>query len=130
MKKINIIKTEPHKCYWINQKDEPCSWNSILPEKNFCKRHGIYEGIYTKEDIEKLGKCSGCKNRFMPDSEIKKAKIKLIAHLMSLVSFNLLILKFRGAHNEIPFEVHYQASWSCNPCPATHRISAKLSQLE
>ena len=70
MKNKDEDKILPHKCYWINQKDEPCPWNSLSPEKNFCKRHSMHEGVFTKEDIEKLSKCSGCKNRFLPDPEL------------------------------------------------------------
>lgn len=57
-------KIHEHKCYWLNQKGGPCPWNSTLPENNYCKRHSIYEGVYTKEDIPSLIKCSGCKNLF------------------------------------------------------------------
>lgn len=70
MKNKDEDKIPIHKCYWINQKDEPCPWNSLSPEKNFCKRHSMHEGVFTKEDIKKLSKCSGCKNRFLPDPEL------------------------------------------------------------
>ena len=32
--------------YWVNQKGEPCPWNSLSAEKNYCKRHSIYEDIF------------------------------------------------------------------------------------
>lgn len=63
------IKLLNHKCYWINQKQEPCPWNSLSADKNYCKRHSIYEGIYTKEDIPVLVKCSGCKNLFKKEND-------------------------------------------------------------
>ena len=58
-----------HSCYWLNQKGEPCPWNSISPDKNYCKRHSIYEEEFTPEDIKLLLKCSGCKNYFKQESE-------------------------------------------------------------
>lgn len=58
-----------HSCYWLNQKGEPCPWNSISPEKNYCKRHSIYEDIFNPSDIKLLAKCSGCKNYFKPEEE-------------------------------------------------------------
>ena len=56
-----------HLCYWLNQKGVPCPWNSVSPDKNYCKRHSIYEGIFTPSDIKSLVKCSGCKNYWKPD---------------------------------------------------------------
>lgn len=50
-------------CIWLNQKGGPCPWQS-LPKMDYCKRHSIYQGIFTKEDIPHLKKCSGCKNMF------------------------------------------------------------------
>ena len=60
-----------HKCYWLNQKGEPCPWNALAYDKDYCKRHSVYEGVYKKEDIPSLIKCSGCKNMFKPNEEIK-----------------------------------------------------------
>ena len=42
----NIVSLSEHKCYWVNQKGEPCPWNSLSAEKNYCKRHSIYEDIF------------------------------------------------------------------------------------
>lgn len=50
-------------CIWLNQKGGPCPWQS-LPNMDYCKRHSIYQGVFTKEDIPHLKKCSGCKNMF------------------------------------------------------------------
>jgi hypothetical protein len=66
------METKNHKCHWLNQKGNPCPWNSIDPEKSYCKRHSIYEGIYTKDDIPLLIKCSGCKNMFKNEDEYKQ----------------------------------------------------------
>lgn len=66
---IKNISVEIHKCFWINQKGEPCPWNSISSEKDYCKRHSIYEGKYTKDDIQLLIKCSGCKNMFKKEND-------------------------------------------------------------
>lgn len=52
-------------CCWLNQKGNPCSW-SALPNEEFCKRHIIYKGKFTKEEIHTLKKCSSCKNMFKP----------------------------------------------------------------
>jgi hypothetical protein len=74
-KNIIIIEKDEikeHKCNWLNQKGDPCPWNSVLPENDYCKRHSIYEGIYKKEDISSLIKCSGCKNLFKPNTEQKQ----------------------------------------------------------
>ena len=62
------------KCQWLNQKGEPCSWKSLSIDKLYCKAHSIYEGIYIKEDIPNLKKCSGCKNLFLPEGEYKNCK--------------------------------------------------------
>lgn len=59
-----------HSCYWLNQKGEPCPWNSVSPEKNYCKRHSIYENIFNPSDIKLLLKCSGCRNYFKPEQDI------------------------------------------------------------
>ena len=56
---------EQDKCGWVNQKGALCSWRH-LKNKLYCKRHGIYEGVYTPNDIHSLTRCSGCKNLFMP----------------------------------------------------------------
>lgn len=66
--KNNNTEIKPHSCYWLNQKGEPCPWNSISPDKNYCKRHSIYEGIFEPADIKSLTKCSGCKNYWKPKS--------------------------------------------------------------
>lgn len=58
-----------HSCYWLNQKGEPCPWNSVSPDKNYCKRHSIYENIFNPSDIKSLAKCSGCKNYFKPEQD-------------------------------------------------------------
>ena len=58
-----------HLCYWLNQKGDPCPWNSISPDKNYCKHHSIYEEEFTPEDIKLLLKCSGCKNYYKPEPE-------------------------------------------------------------
>jgi hypothetical protein len=68
----NIAMVEEHKCYWVNQKGDPCPWKSVSVEQDFCKRHSIYEGIFKKEDIPSLIKCSGCKNMFKKDGEHKQ----------------------------------------------------------
>ena len=65
-------KKQIHKCEWVNQKGEPCSWKSIIPERPYCEEHSEYEGIYTKEDIPNLNRCTGCKNLFKIDPEINK----------------------------------------------------------
>ena len=66
------MEIKQHKCFWLNQHGEKCPWNSLEPEKNYCKRHSIYEDIYSKEDITKLVKCSGCKNLYLPTNEYKQ----------------------------------------------------------
>lgn len=68
----NIVSLSEHKCYWVNQKGEPCPWNSLSAEKNYCKRHSIYEDIFNKDDISSLSKCSGCKNMFKNDADSKQ----------------------------------------------------------
>ena len=76
--RIDIIKlvnkSQTHKCYCLNQKNEPCPWNSVSDDSLFCKRHSIYEGVFTKEDIPKLSRCSGCKNFIKEnlDTELKQ----------------------------------------------------------
>lgn len=79
-KEINNKKTIiQHPCKWLNQKGEPCPWNSIASDKNYCKRHSIYEDIFIPSDIKSLLKCSGCKNYFKPEKESKnKTCIKCI----------------------------------------------------
>ena len=68
-----------NKCIWFNKKQEPCPWNST-DNSIFCKRHAVYEGIYSQVDIINgcLIFCSGCRNLFKPDeqkeSEGKKQK--------------------------------------------------------
>ena len=72
MKTTNTSTTDKHKCFWINQKGEPCPWNSLTSEKDYCKRHSIYEGVFKKEDIPSLIKCSGCKNMFKKEDDYKQ----------------------------------------------------------
>jgi len=66
--KIKIIEdTEAipiHKCEWVTKKGEPCPWKSVEQDKPYCSEHSKYEGIYTKEDIPNLTRCSSCKNLF------------------------------------------------------------------
>jgi len=71
-KNTNVIEQLEHKCYWINKKGDPCPWNSLSADKNYCKRHSIYEGVYNKDDIATLCKCSGCKNMFKKDGDYKQ----------------------------------------------------------
>ena len=71
--KIKIIedtKEKPavHKCEWVNQKGGPCIYNSIEQDKQYCKEHSKYEGIYTKDNIPSLTRCSGCRNLFKPEN--------------------------------------------------------------
>jgi hypothetical protein len=54
------------KCSWINQKGEPCPFNSI-GETKFCKHHNKYNG----QNLNKSIKCSTCKNMFQPESNEK-----------------------------------------------------------
>jgi hypothetical protein len=68
---LNIIKNKEHKCEWINQKNEPCPWKSVSPDKLYCDAHSIYEGKYTKDDIPNMKRCTCCKNLWIPD-EINK----------------------------------------------------------
>lgn len=58
------------KCSWINQKGNPCPWNTNLTT-NYCKRHSKYHGIFEPSDIPNLKKCSGCKNLFKSESAEK-----------------------------------------------------------
>lgn len=58
------------KCNWLNQKGEPCPWNSLGEDLLYCKRHSKYEGVYTKDDIKKLKKCSSCRNMFKGENKI------------------------------------------------------------
>lgn len=51
------------KCKWVNKRGGPCPWAS-LQDKNYCKRHSVYEGVYKPEDIPSLDKCPGCKNLY------------------------------------------------------------------
>lgn len=53
-------------CIWLNQKKEPCPWQRMSENCDFCKRHSKYNGIYTKDDIPNLTWCSGCPNVFRP----------------------------------------------------------------
>lgn len=64
---LNIIKNKEHKCEWINQKNEPCPWKSVSPDKLYCDAHSIYEGKYTKDDIPNMKRCTCCKNLWIPD---------------------------------------------------------------
>ena len=74
---IKIAKTtDTKKCIWLNQKKQPCPWQTMSPSCDFCKRHSIYDGIYTKDDIQNLMFCSGCKNLFKNDDENTKICIK------------------------------------------------------
>ena len=57
------------KCCWLNQKKQPCPWQIVSKDSDFCKRHSVYEGIYTKDDIPNLIFCSGCKNMFKQKNE-------------------------------------------------------------
>jgi hypothetical protein len=59
-----LARQEIHLCFMVNQKKEPCSWRALSKDRLYCKRHSIYEDIYTKEDIIDLQFCSGCKNPF------------------------------------------------------------------
>jgi len=59
-----LARQEVHMCYMINQKRESCSWRALSNDKLYCKRHSIYEDVYTKDDIINLQFCSGCKNPF------------------------------------------------------------------
>lgn len=61
-----LARQEVHMCYMVNQKKEPCSWRALSNDKLYCKRHSIYENVYTKEDIVNLQFCSGCRNPFDP----------------------------------------------------------------
>jgi len=70
--KSKKVLKEVHKCEWVNQKGNPCSWKSITPERPYCEEHSEYEGIYTKADIPNLSRCSGCKNLFKIDPETNK----------------------------------------------------------
>lgn len=64
---------EQNKCIWLNQKKQPCPWQAISTKCCFCKRHSIYDGIYTADDIPTLSFCAGCKNLFKPlTNEIKQ----------------------------------------------------------
>lgn len=65
-------QTKEHKCFWLNKKGKPCPWNSLSSEKNYCKRHSIYEEKYTPNDIPFLTNCSGCKNMFKDEPEFKQ----------------------------------------------------------
>lgn len=53
-------------CIWLNQKREPCPWQRMSDNCDFCKRHSKYDGIYTKDDIPNLIWCSGCPDVFPP----------------------------------------------------------------
>ena len=73
-----LARQDVHMCYMINQKREPCSWRALSNDKLYCKRHSIYEDVYTKDDIINLQFCSGCKNPFkMKDDEDDNYKICL-----------------------------------------------------
>jgi len=62
-------KSEKIMCIWPNQKGEACPWKTVSKDCIFCKRHSIYDGIFTAEDVPYLHKCSGCKNMFKPENE-------------------------------------------------------------
>ncbi len=55
------------KCDWVNQSGGPCPWKSLGPDKLYCKAHEKYEGLYTKDDIPNMTRCSVCKNLWMED---------------------------------------------------------------
>ena len=55
------------KCEWVNQKGNPCPWKTNISNL-YCKRHSIYENLFTPSDIPSLAKCSGCKNLFKPEN--------------------------------------------------------------
>lgn len=60
-------KKEIKKCEWVNQSGGPCPWKSLGPDKLYCKAHEKYEGVYTKDDIPNMARCSVCKNLWMED---------------------------------------------------------------
>ena len=101
METTNIAMTEEHKCYWINQKGEPCPWKSLTIEQDFCKRHSIYEGVFKKEDIPSLIKCSGCKNMFKKEGDYKQC----------------LTCKKRGENNANKLKEHKEETF--NSCKGT-----------
>lgn len=64
-------------CIWLNQKQQPCPWQRMSENCDFCKRHSVYNGIYTKDDIKTLIWCSGCPGVFKQnDGEEVKQCIK------------------------------------------------------
>lgn len=56
---INKRKKNKIKCKWINQKSEPCPFNT-LDNNEYCKHHIKYNG----KKINILVKCSTCRNMF------------------------------------------------------------------
>ena len=56
-----------YQCIWFSKKRERCPWKQVN-NTLFCKRHNVYNGIYTQEDIDsgRLIFCSGCNNLFDP----------------------------------------------------------------
>lgn len=75
----NRKSKKPNPCCWLNQKGQQCSWKA-LPDKEFCKRHSIYEGVFTKDNIQYLKRCSTCKNMFKQlDGEKTCEKCHIIA---------------------------------------------------
>ena len=71
---IEKRKENKVKCKWVNQKSEPCPFNS-LNDSDYCKHHIKY----SDKDIHTLVKCSSCKNMFeqMDNEKIcEKCKIR------------------------------------------------------
>ncbi len=69
-KSLSEVKNKPNnirKCEWVNQKGGPCPWKSLGTDKSYCEAHSKYEGVYTKDDIPNMKRCSCCKNLWMED---------------------------------------------------------------
>jgi hypothetical protein len=49
-------------CHWILQDDTNCTYGIF--KQDYCKRHTMYEGIIDPDEVDKLPKCSSCRNRF------------------------------------------------------------------
>lgn len=52
------------KCQWVNKKGGPCPWKALADDRMYCKRHSVYEGVFTPADIPQLTQCGGCRNLF------------------------------------------------------------------
>ena len=118
------------KCIWVNKKSEPCPWN-CNDGKIFCKRHSVYEGIYTKEDIPLLNKCSGCKNLFKFENNEKicvKCNERCKNNRKKTKEINLLTLKKCMGITNNGTPCTYQCKENDNYCEK-HQSYKKMKEI-